>query len=168
MKKLIALILVIVMCIPFVSCTLSNQDEGDEYVLVEITQENYKDYIGFELTENAIDAEGNPIKGNCVVVTSKVFDEGLYFLSASKSKWDLTWNNTGIGTTGGSPYGLIIENTTPKGIEVTHIEGTYKFVKSEYVEEYVFENGIRRIKMKDGRYQEIDFTGCAVDFSNPY
>lgn len=172
MKKLTALILAVVICIPFVSCALSNQDKGkekgEEYVIVEITGENYLDYIGFELTENAIDAEGNPIEGSCVVVTSKVFDDGLYFLSSEKSSYSFQWFDEGIAGVGSAPYGLTIEDMIPGNVKVTDIKGTYKFVKSEYVEEYVFENGIRRIKMKDGRYQEIDFTGCAVDYSNPY
>ena len=168
MKKLIALILAIVMCVPFVSCALSNQDEGEEYVIVEIDGKNYQDYIGFELTKNAIDSEGNLIEGSCVVVTSKVFDDGLYFLSSTNSSYSFKCFNEGIGGVGASPYGLIIEDMIPGNIKVSDIKGTYKFVKSEYVEEYVFGNGIRRIKMKDGRYQEIDFTGCAVDFSNPY
>ena len=83
-------------------------------------------------------------------------------------KFNISGGSYGIGGALGAPYGLIIEDTIPGNIVIHDMSGTYKFVKSEYVEEYVFENGIRRIKLKDGRYQEIDFTGCAVDFSNPY
>lgn len=168
MKKLTALILAIVICIPFVSCTLSNQEKGEEYVIVDITVDNYKDYIDFKLTDTAIDAEGNPIKGNCVVVSSKVFDDGLYFLSASDVKFNISGGSYGIGGALGAPYGLIIEDVIPENIVIHDMSGTYKFVKSEYVEEYVFEDGIRRITMKDGRYQEINFEGCAIDYSNPY
>ena len=133
-----------------------------------ITKYALSNSIEDNFTENAIDAEGNPIEGSCVVVTSKVFDDGLYFLSSEKSSYSFQWFDEGIGGVGSAPYGLIIEDMIPGNVKVTDIKGTYKFVKSDYVEEYVFENGIRRIKMKDGRYQEIDFTGCAVDYSNPY
>ena len=168
MKQLFALMLVFVMCLPLVSCTVKNQDEGEEYVIVEITGENYQDYIGFELTKNAIDAEGNLIEGSCVVVTSKVFEDGLYFLSSTKSSYSFQYFDEGKGGVGGAPYGLIIEDMIPGNIKVTDIRGTYKFVKAEYVEEYVFENSIRKITMKDGRYQEISFDGMAVDYSHPY
>jgi len=168
MKKLTALILAVVICIPFVSCTLLNQDKGEEYVIVDITVDNYKDYIDFKLTDTAIDAQGNPIEGSCVVVSSKVFDDGLYFLSASDVKFNISGGSYGIGGALGAPYGLIIEDTIPGNIVIHDMSGTYKFVKSEYVEEYVFEDGIRRITMKDGRYQEINFEGCAIDYSNPY
>ncbi len=172
MKKLIAVILAITICIPLVSCTLADKNEGEEFVVVDITMDNYRDYIDFVTTDTAIDIYGNPIEHTCVVITSKVYDDGLYFISSEDSKWDvqLTNQNKGIGSIGNSPLGTVLEDAnSPDFVKFTNIQGKYKFVKSEYVEEYIFEDGIRKITLKDGRCQEIIYEGIsAVDFSHPY
>lgn len=172
MKKLLALILAITICIPLISCAVINKDDGEEFVIVDITMDNYKDYIDFVTTDTAIDIDGNLIDHTCVVITSKLYDDGLYFISSEDSKWDVQFinQNKGVGYIGSSPLGIVLEDvSSPDAVKFTNIQGKYKFVKSEYVEEYIFEDGVRKITLKDGRYKEIIFEGIsAVDFSHPY
>lgn len=175
MKKLLTILCVVIMFIPViyipVSDYISKKEDSEKFVIVDITMENYMDYIDFVATDTAIDIDGNPINHTCVVVTSKLYDKGLYYISSEDSKWDIQLpDNSGLGIIGSSPLGAVLENvSSPDHVKVTNIQGKYKFVKSEYVDEYIFENGVRKLTLKDGRYQEIVFEGFyAVDFSHPY
>ena len=137
----------------------------------DINMENYMNYISIERTENAVDSSGNSIDTPCVVISSKMHDNGLFFISATESEWDIQFNNqnNGIYEKGSTPFGrVIIDVNDPSSVKINNIQGKYKFVKSEFVEEYVFEKGIRRIKLKDGRQQEIMFENTILDYSKPY
>ena len=176
MKKLIVIICCIAMCFPIVyaiaSPALSEKADEKKFVIVDITMDNYTDYLDIKSTDTAIDIDGNPIDHTCVVVTSKVYADGLYYISAEDASFDITYKgeNRSMGYLGATPVGLVVDDaSSPDAIAITNIKGKYKFVKKEYVEEYIFKDGIRRVELKDGRYQQITFKGIsAVDFSYPY
>ena len=176
MKKIFAILCVAIMCIPFVygiaSKAISEKEDAEKFVIIDINMDNYTDYIDIVSTDTAVGIDGNPIEKSCAVITSKLFDDGLYFISVEKSQWDIQFTNSNysIGVIGSAPFGQVLEEaSSPANVKITNIQGRYKFVKAEYVDEYIFENGVRKLTLKDGRYQEFIFEGLkAVDFSYPY
>ena len=174
MKKIIAILFAVIMCVPLIygvaSKHIAQKKDDEMFVIVDITMDNYMDYIDFVATDTAIDIDGNPIGHTCVVMASKVYDDGLYFISSEDCKLGYRHISEINGTDSWHKPGEILEDiSSPNHIKIVNIQGKYKFVKSEYVDEYIFENGVRKITLKDGRYQEIVFEGVsAVDFSHPY
>ena len=178
MKKLISLILAVSLCFLLVGCTVAGKSEESEveYLTVEMTMDNYQEYIEFVCVDAQLDENGNIIKPATVTAKSKLYDEGWVLLKFDNKTTDysIDWtkdnHQSGFGSNS-HPFGIVhevpLQLTTGKDFTISQMRGTYTFVKKDYVAEYTFKPGTRLVVLTNG-----DFGCClpsgTIDYSMPF
>lgn len=178
MKKIIPFILALSLCFLLVGCTVSGKDEESEveYLTVEITMDNYDEYIEFVCKDAELDENGNIIKPATVTAKSKLYDEGWVLLRFDNKTTDysIMWAKDNHQSSLGAnshPFGIVhevpLQLTTGKDFTIMQMRGTYTFVKKDYVAEYTFEPETRLVVLTNG-----DFGGClpvgTIDYTMPF
>ena len=177
MKKLISFILAVSLCFLLVGCTVVGKSEESEveYLTVEMTMDNYQEYIEFVCIDAQLDENGNIIKPATVTAKSKLYDEGWVLLRFDKeTDYSIMWSKDNHQSSYGQnfhPFSIVhevpLQLTTGKNFTIMQMRGTYTFVKKDYVAEYTFEPGTRLVVLTNG-----DYGGClppgTIDYSMPF
>ncbi len=180
MRKLVAVLLSLMLIISLSSCGGETQPSTDdtpestptsipeiEYLTVEITSENYMDYIEFIAAEAPVDTWGEEVNKPCVVIASKLYNDGWILWGSSDAQCELYTNGFLNTSSSGALFGIVIEDVTIDTKFDVKIKGTYTFVKSDYVAEYTYDNGKRDVVLTDGKKVSSSFGGTH-DYSKPY
>ena len=180
MKKIIAILSSFMMIILLTACGGESQPTPDstpaptptpppevEYLTVDNTNEIYMDYIEFIAAEAPGDTWGETVNEPCVVIASKLYNDGWILWSVSNSYCELYRDGFLNMSATGNVFGSVIENVTIDTKFDMKIKGTYTFEKSDYVSEYIYDNGEREVVLTDGKRIMSGFSGIS-DYSKPY
>lgn len=178
MKKIIAILLTLFICLSFVACGGEGTEQASTpeptpeptptvekiETVVEITKENFNEYFKLVKIENPVDNFGDPanIGGDLYIVTSNVYDKGLVLYDSKDAAIKINGNTLD----GGLLFWAIADKGTIPTIE--NVKGTAVFVNSEFVESYEINGHERKVTFKDGKKSSREISPFTFEEEYPY
>ena len=173
MKKHLILLFTFIIAVSLVACSNQKPNESSdiEFRTIELTKENYSDYIDFIYTDAVVDDKGNITQSPYVSIKSKLYDDGWLLFYVEDADFQIRWNKDNHYWLDGNPMNILgaeyvvglIGKTTAKDMEIVLLQGKYTFVNITDVEQYECSPGHRLVVLTDGNFtghaQPNDFVG---------
>ena len=153
MKKHLILLFTFILAVSLVACSNQKPNESSdiEFYTIELTKENYSDYIDFIYTDAVVDDKGNIAQLPYVSVKSKLYDDGWLLFDVENADFQIRWNKDNHYWLDGNP------------MEIVLLQGKYTFVNITDVQQYECSPGYRLVVLTDGNFtghaQPNDFVG---------
>ncbi len=120
------------------------------YEVVDLATDDISAYVDFLHLDYAVDAFGDKVPADHYLIVSKVYEQGLVFLSGE---------NVVVELDGGIWEGCPILGETCYTPRFGRIKGKLVFVKAEYVDEYVFNENGRRVSCFGNYFENMEVAG---------
>jgi len=161
-RKPFILLFAVIMAFSLVGCSNQkpNESSGIEFRTIELTKENYSDYIEFIYTDAIVDDKGYITQLPYVSIKSKLYDDGWVLFDVEDADFQIRWNKDNhyrlagnkTNILGGEYVVKLIGKTTAKDMEIVLLQGKYTFVNITDVEQYECSPGHRLVVLTDGNF----------------
>lgn len=124
----------------------------DQYLtVVEITSENYSDYLGtVEFSRDVMDEWGEKVYYTIFAFSNTAYDNGLTVVGFG-GDYRMEYAAGGYTNTLYYPYVFYdFQAHTPEEINIKRVKGTLTFVSNDIVESVTYASATRKIKLKNG------------------
>lgn len=116
----------------------------DAFLSVEITKDNWQDYIEIVKVENPVDMWGEPID-SCYIITSKMYEQGYVVCDEINAAAEYGISFAALSCGGGFGFNDTIE--TDKQFKLLNAKGSIIYVKKDYVTNYELTNEHRKLEV---------------------